>query len=195
MNKSLAERIGEHTRQVVEAREKEQRERIKAIMLEFLEKEIRKKAENGKNLFRFSNKNELDIELSVVMSEEEKEMALSDIGFKINKYPMCSFLTVPETGRVSEEIKRLFGIYDESLKKYMGREEQKAYSDCKAVVEKLEKEEYEVNGIGSVAVEIKSKSNTEHYKTYVRKKMKSEGFEVEVFPGEWHISIIQEEGD
>ena len=200
MNKSLAERIAEHTRQVTEAIEKEQREKTKAIMLEILKNQILNKAKNGKKLFRHSGKSELDIELISTdngMKIEDMTNAITDIGFEIHEYPMCYVLAIPEEN-VSKEIQKLLEMYEQTLKTFASEEEKTAKADCRAVVKKLEKGEYEVTGINAVTVKLNPKSDSQLYNECVRKTMNAKGFDVNLInplSGEWYISVIQKEGD
>lgn len=201
MNKSLAERIGKHTREVMAEREAEKREKNRADVLRALTEYIKSKASDGKSIFSDEKKGELDFSLYAFdeMSSEEVKIALKDIGFEIHSYPMCSVAAIPQEN-VSNEIQELLKMYHEILNDFENTEtKEKAKEDCTAVLKKLEEGEYEVIEIDRVTVNFKSDFSSkqrEQYETYVREMMEAQGFTIiDISAITWVISIIHKEGD
>lgn len=203
MSKSLAERIGEHTREEMKDREERKRKAQKPIVFEILKKMIREKAQKGKELFNDSKtalsitvgeiQRQLETTESAKMKVDEVENVLKDIGFEINCDSVSKTLGIPQEN-VSKEIQELLKMYNELLNAFESAEKSKAEEDCEVVLAKLDNGEYKVKGINRVTINFSSSSNSEQYLTYVREMMREQGFTVDISLIKWDISIIQEDG-
>lgn len=196
MNKSLAERIGEHTRTVIAERETEKRAKNKADVISKLAETIKSRASKGESIFSNEATGELDFTIYDFdeMPKYETEIVLKDIGFEIKHYPACTVVILPREN-VSREIQELMEMYYKIINDFEDTEKAKAESDCTEVLEKLEKGEYEVEKIDKVIVEFTSSSGSKQYRTHVRERMEAQGFIISISSNQWSITIIREEGD
>lgn len=196
MNKSLAQRVGEHTIKVIKEQEAENKKRIKTKVLEILTNTLKEKGQNGSRLFT-STPNELDIDIDNILESEDYDdvqLALREIGFEFIHYPMRSIIRIPQD-RTSNEIKELLKVYDQALESFANSEKEKSKKDCQIVLKMLEKKKYEVKGICELVVNFVSSSNTSYYEEAVKGIMKDEHFEVKILHAQWYISVILKEDD
>lgn len=131
MNKSLTERIGEHTREVIAERKAKQRAQNKIIVLSALAEHIESNAKRGLIIFFNKEKNELRFSLDTYsemlkISIEDVKMAIKDIGFEIhNPCNLLNVAAIPQEN-VSNEIRDLLKMYYEILNDF-----EKKKSKCK----------------------------------------------------------------
>ena len=195
MNKSLAQRVGEHTLKVISEQEAEKKKEFKTKVLESLTSILKDKGRNGSRLFT-TTPNELDIDIDNILKSEDDDdvqVALCEIGFIITEYPMKNMISVPQ--KVPKEIQELLKVYYQAFDSFENSEKEKAKSDCTFVLEKLEKNYYKVEDVNQVTVDFISNSSSDYYRKAVKEIMNDEHFEVTIFGSQWCISIIPEEGD
>lgn len=195
MNKSLAQRVGEHTLKVISEQEAEKKKEFKTKVLESLTSILKDKGRNGSRLFT-TTPNELDIDIDNILKSEnddDVQVALCEIGFIITEYPMKNMISVPQ--KVPKEIQELLKVYHQAFDSFENSEKEKAKLDCALVLKKLETADYEVKEVNNVVVFLKSRSKTAAYEKAAKEIMNAESFDVTFFADFWGISIIPEEGD
>lgn len=104
MNKSLAQRVGEHTIKVIKEQEAEKKKELKTKVLESLKSILKDKGQIGSRLFT-TTPNELDIDIDNILESKDYgdvELTLREIGFIITEYPMKNMISVPQ--KVPKEI-------------------------------------------------------------------------------------------
>lgn len=193
MDKSLATKIKEQTRLVMEKRETEKRERNKEIVFQLIKEEVERKAKKGKPLFIEKEKLELDVEMKIFTNKinlEDMEIALKEIGFEIHKYPRRVFIGIPKEKMLTKEIVEILAAYDAYFAIYKQEEEKTADSDCQKVLDFLEKGSYDVDDVDKVTVYITSSSDTSFYTECVKEKMKKNGFDICIRSKCWEITVL-----
>lgn len=194
MNKSLAERISEHTRQDVENLNKERRKQNKAKALKILTEEFTEMANSGREIFTDCS-GKLDIYfyervMDKMSSAEDAETALKDIGFEFITYPMGTVLVIP-SGCQSVELRELLNTYTQLRNRFETGQRLAAEAHCKAVLQKLEAGDYKIVGIDEITVDFWTTSSTELYKSCITEMMKTNGFDVNISETSWDICIIR----
>ena len=194
MSKSLAERIGEHTRKVMAVDKDEKMAKNKKMVLDALTNDIKNKANAGMPLFLDEDNKVLRFNLDFVegMAINEIDDALKDIGFKTYfPSPLYKIVIIIPQHNVSDVILNLVEMYNEILIRFKKSEAEKARQDAEAVIKKLEKEQYEVSGINRVVVSISSQSETLYYLKCISNILSENNLCVDLLVCDeyWEISI------
>ena len=202
MSKSLAERIGDHTRKVMGMSKEEQIEKNRAknkeMILDALKNDIKTRVNIEVPLFWNEEKTEIRFGIDSLCGPGMHDnimdilVALKDIGFEVYyDYSLSRIRAIIPQHNVSDVILNLVDMYNTNLIRFKESEAEKARQDTETVIKMLEQEQYDVLDINRVRVSISSQSETLYYLECISNILSENNLCVDLLVCDeyWEISI------